>query len=134
MSCYEPINTLDAKPLQALGPRQRFFVNSLKSGHFGQAKHRLKEDNGTFCALGVAAECAGVLWARGKNCFGDLCWGLNDEDGNFRSAILPESVDNFYSFVSSGRDIHALNDAGNTFERIAEMIESNPAKFFSSPK
>lgn len=115
-----------------LGPRQRAWLNALRSGKYKQCKHYLNNANG-FCCLGVLTDLAskdGVEVARRADgtIDGDVLsfevkkWSgmafINGESQNDKLPILTN-----------------LNDRdGCTFYQIADVIESHPEAYFIERK
>lgn len=119
--------------------RIRLLIDALRSGDFTQASGRLRVDD-SYCCLGVACEVY-------KETTGDGEWCDNsgDDDSEFVPSTgqsddltLPETVQEWFGFVTAGGAFEVqdrygnelaltdLNDAGFTFEQIADVIEYEP--------
>lgn len=115
------------------------WVEVLRSGRYKQGRSALNVDN-KFCCLGVACDLyepesvrsydappgtAGVTY-EGSSAF--LPWsmvkalGLAHQNGTFKTGVFWKG-DIFHSLA-------ALNDAGATFDFIADVIESEPTGLF----
>ena len=139
---------------QKLGPNQRKWVDSLRSGNFKQSSNKLQSRNG-YCCLGVACEIAknnGVSVSTvvyddlkfiggvdlGEQ-YGVKEWlALDTENGE----VLPRYIKDVkcflldrYSLSTSCYCLTNVNDILElTFEQIAEVIETFPHAFFTESK
>lgn len=117
------------------------WVEALRSGVYKQGKNYLHEGD-TYCCLGVACELyrlheSGPDWAD-ENADDDL------EETSYmgEAEILPLRVMDWLGLgdecgchvVSKvqGRSLSGLNDQGNTFEEIADVIEAAPDGLFTT--
>ncbi|HET6917238.1 MAG TPA: hypothetical protein VFH56_14185 [Acidimicrobiales bacterium] len=97
------------------------WVAALRSGKYPQTKGRLRAPEG-YCCLGVATELAGCkgAWCEldGAYCYGDFDAGMPPEAQEWLgvSDILPDSG-------RYGDNYASLNDAGASFEEIADHFE-----------
>lgn len=118
---------------QELGPRQREWVEALRSGKWRQAKGVLKNGD-SFCCLGVACEISGL---------GE--WKVPEEEDREKylgaATVLPEEVMDFFSFKDEFGSHENLdssltrdNDSGKSFSEIADIIEENAEELFNEPK
>lgn len=126
---------------------RRAWVQALRSGRYEQGKGRLNKD-GKFCCLGVACELyiedGGQLERVAEHPV------LNDSATGYRepgtkpvdAALPPRPVTEWLGLnMASGtygtddvwnstRSLAGDNDCGDTFEQIADTIESEPAGLF----
>lgn len=124
-------------------------VAALRSGRYTQGKGRLTsitpEGDHRDCCLGVACKLAveaGVIEAGTQDRFGLGEWGeikYDKGDGSHENAILPEPVRAWLGFRDAGgsfndegegRALSGLNDEGVSFDKIADLIESEPKGLF----
>lgn len=100
------------------------WVAALRSGKYVQTRDRLKDYDNGFCCLGVLCDISGVSeWKVGVDSYVYL-----NKDGT-----LPLSVMEWAGLRSpdgevSGQEHDSLaeiNDAGNTFETISQIIEKH---------
>lgn len=116
------------------------WVDALLSGEFKQGKGSLRRDDidgKRYCCLGVACELFRRETGRGS-------WDPADHrfviDRHSFVGILPPAVQTwlglnsregcFKGKVAHDADLTALNDMGETFERIAWVIQSEPEGLF----
>ena len=113
------------------------WVEALRSGKYTQARHALKGDRG-FCCLGVLCDISGVgKWDEysayvcgvRRSTVG-LTVPMHEYIGTNRSPYIPAANLTEEEKTLLGRDrptrcicLTALNDAGISFERIADLIE-----------
>lgn len=115
------------------------WVDALRSGEYKQGRGQLRNDDGTYCCLGVLAdltrreEAVGGTWSAAHNVSGYAYMG---RDGRVTRGVLPpevrdavglkasnpevgdpDSVDRLYGTLSDH------NDTGSTFPEIADLIE-----------
>lgn len=107
------------------------WVAALRGGEYEQGDSQLRSADNRFCCLGVLcdlAEKAGVVEAV----------SLHDDDGYYyagASAYLPRRVQDWagleqedpevqYEDEDDHRSLSALNDEGETFSEIADLIEA----------
>jgi hypothetical protein len=103
------------------------WVAALRSGEYQQTTGNLRTENG-FCCLGVLCDlhskATGIEWA--VDTYGDYFYGDTDPYG-----VLPPIVTNWagleYSNPSTndGHCLACLNDIGNDFNFIADVIENS---------
>jgi hypothetical protein len=128
----------DTKPL--LGPNQKLLVDALRSGKFTQTTAGVLHDVQTdsMCCLGVAAKLFLTDEEVEEVNLGDSSSTYYAYGGEVRSA--PEYVvSNLSLFCSLGSNcdrgdtLADLNDEGSTFVEIADLLEADPSRYFSSP-
>lgn len=118
------------------------WVEALRSGVYKQGKNYLHEGD-TYCCLGVACD----LYRRYESGPG---WRDEDTDEDGfpansymgEAGVLPATVRDWLGLgdecgchvVSKvqGRSLSGLNDQGNTFEEIADVIEAAPDGLFTT--
>lgn len=105
------------------------WVKALRSGEFKQTKDKLKSLRDSYCCLGVLAELAGCSWELNEY------EGGYDADGVWGEA--PERAMQFVGLATScgifgDETLTGLNDAGERFGTIADIIESEPAGLFTA--
>lgn len=126
---------------QELGPRQRRWLEALRSGKYRQGREVLHNlDTDTWCCLGVAcdlfAEECGVV--RGVS---EATCGTPVESFGGVFSILPDPICQHLGFFDGGgreKDLFAftlaaLNDDGMAFTYIADLVEADPATYFKEP-
>lgn len=114
------------------------WVEALRSGKYEQGKGQLVKD-GKYCCLGVLCEVIGMKKSKGTNhaftYYGDeyqlapytalRAVGLNDQHGS-------------YDYTDEGLDegiaLTERNDAGESFDEIADIIEKEPLGLFKESK
>jgi hypothetical protein len=110
---------------------QKKWVNALRSGKYEQYKGALTKD-GKYCCLGVACEISSIELDPGWKIAETLAYegkpvreelGLKNSTGTF------DGVE-FDLGGCTYNDLASLNDAGLTFNQIADFIESNPERIF----
>lgn len=109
-----------------LGPLQKKWVEALKSGDFKQGKAVLLRDD-RYCCLGVACEVVGE-----KNIVNKTLLPLTvEEKFRFRNemGVLKHSKESRKGFAYFNLAI--ANDAGETFQAIAEFVEKFPEVVFT---
>lgn len=106
------------------------WITALRSGEYEQGKYLLHNlNNNTFCCLGILCELA--LQDGVDITVIDTLAGANSYDGC--KFVLPLSVQNWSGMRSVDGtaksqiylSLSGLNDAGTTFEEVAEIIERN---------
>jgi hypothetical protein len=112
------------------------WLNALRSGNYTQGTDRLVDDDDNFCCLGVlcniAPESAGK-WTSYQDYSNKEEWGFEHKFGYIHTSILPKSVQKWagldspnplvYVINGDQYEITRLNDAGYTFEQLADIIE-----------
>lgn len=123
------------------------WVDALRSGQYEQGKMQLRTARNEYCCLGVLCDLAvkdGVLREPFKTNIGTYIYGNSDEPST--GSVLPKSVREWAGLPSIGDpetptdvwtrgpdsfdfdnnvNLSSLNDAGATFEEIAQKIEEN---------
>ncbi len=103
------------------------WVEALRSGKYQQTKNALRDGAG-FCCLGVACDISGVgSWDEDGDHKGRLTYRAD----NARADVLPIAVQKWLGlkYCDSSFDdeqLSAMNDSGVSFDRIADIIESEP--------
>ena len=113
------------------------WINALRSGKYKQHFNALSNrDNTAFCCLGVACEISGLgKWDKDT-------YSVKDTETNqyiTDASILPEPIKDWLGLSDKSGDytpdnnnkkglfsLTELNDAGTTFQDIAELIEREP--------
>jgi hypothetical protein len=117
--------------LTELTEPQQKWVNALRSGKYEQCTGALTKD-GKYCCLGVACEISSIELNPGWRNEGTLFYearpvqeelGLKSPSGAFDG----EGID---LESTTCNELSRLNDAGWTFNQIADFIESNPERVF----
>jgi hypothetical protein len=121
--------------LTELTEPQQKWVNALRSGKYEQCKGSLTID-GKYCCLGVACEISSLeldpYWRERGTLLSEAApvkeeLGLRSHEGEFDGAgIGLESAIR----RSPSKSLSFLNDAGWTFNQIANFIESYPERIF----
>ncbi len=135
---------------------QTLWVQSLRSGHYGQATNVLEcVDTGSFCCLGVACQLFAPenRQVRGNRIFYGTYdpeleideiddteapksvqhrLGLRAADGALATEHLPEDLvaEMRKTFPNGQISLAGLNDLGWTFEQIADLVETHPQAVF----
>ena len=121
--------------LTELTEPQQKWVNALRSGKYEQCKGSLTRD-GKYCCLGVACEISSLeldpYWRERGTLLSEAApvkeeLGLKSHEGAFDG----EGID-LESAIrrSPSKSLSFLNDAGWTFNQIANFIESYPERIF----
>lgn len=119
-----------------LNPNAQAWVDALRSGAYKQGRTRLRIGD-TYCCL-VACDLYRKTTGVGE-------WGADDAfliGGGTYPGILPLAVTQWLglrrrdsAFERGERQqLSALNDHGATFDRIADIIESQPEGLFAQPE
>lgn len=109
------------------------WIEALTSGEYRQGTGTLKTQGGSFCCLGVLcdlAEKAGVVTSEEFQS-NSTNYGTAEEFSTDcqESAVLPPSVREWSGLpsndglLSSDASLASINDAGESFEAIAQIIE-----------
>tara|TARA_R110000764_G_scaffold73918_2_gene150406 strand:- start:2616 stop:3011 length:396 start_codon:yes stop_codon:yes gene_type:complete len=123
---------------QQLTPNQKQWITALRSGEYAQGKACLHSSNG-FCCLGVAAKeflTDDVVVTEFTDEYDEdyATWSYDNDDECAPKYVMKSLglYDNNGS--SKTRDESMMlthrNDAGSTFEQIADIIEANPENYF----
>lgn len=128
-------------PTNKFTPMQRRFIAALRSGQYNQTSSRLVrfgekiagEEGDFFCALGVACDVIGL------KCDNDGHYHYNRDhcsasmpDGSYHKLHLASSMGD--SVSGKSKSITGLNDSGQSFEQIADILEKYPARYFTNFK
>lgn len=128
-----------------LNENARAWVAALRSGKYKQGKGELRTKEDSYCCLGVACDLYQKAhpetqrwikeeWVQGQQ------WLFEGKSG-----LLPASVKEwlglrtdegaFYDGTPylSHKTLTGANDTGDTFEQIADLIESEPDGLFRAP-
>lgn len=121
-------------PAPALGPIQTQWIAALRSGSYAQGKTHLSSPSG-FCCLGVACE----IFQQDLNLKVEAEVGSPTRfDDNISCA--PRAIVNHLGLfgdlgeAGAGSSLAHLNDDGETFTRIADIISANPDLYFKEPR
>lgn len=114
-----------------LNENAKKLVAALRSGEFKQGRDCLRKKE-TFCCLGVACELAareGIIPPAHSSGFGIFRYG-------YECNYLPEAVQKWIGFTERtgmflGDGLALMNDRGDTFDAIADKIESEPFCLFA---
>lgn len=118
-----------------LGPIQKRWVDALRSGKYKQGRRRLRKGD-EHCCLGVLCELAAEDGVVQRFQSGDL-YSYGDV---VCLSFPPIDVMNWVGlataqgFLKAGESLTRLNDDGVSFDRIAEIIETNAEELFTEPK
>lgn len=127
----------------------KLWIKTLRSGEYQQGKRKLRSPDPTdgaklcYCCLGVG--CDLYMKETGKGSWDSRC-GFVDSSGTIRDAVLSQEVQDWLGLstfdgefttnegaLPEHRDsLTRLNDCGNDFNHIADVIESNPKGLFKS--
>lgn len=96
------------------------WVSALRSGSYPQAKNFLRTEEG-FCCLGVACDLVNQEgWKKVKVPIA-VVYGWEDKNGNHINSVgYPPFIPNVAS-----RKLAEMNDAGSSFDEIANWIEES---------
>jgi hypothetical protein len=119
-----------------MGPNQKLWIETLRTGNYKQGKTFLNSDN-HFCCLGVACE----LFFTGKreNSTSGIAYiEPQDRSGGCVCDAPPSIIESLglygrYGQTRSGGidSLANLNDMGKTFNEIADIIEADPSVYFT---
>ncbi|RTM07445.1 MAG: hypothetical protein EKK31_11845 [Hyphomicrobiales bacterium] len=106
---------------------RKLWAAALRSGKYQQGQFQLQDTRGRMCCLGVLADISGCEWSPATEIFGMAA------DGEDRSA--PLRARNFVGLATSlgsaiSFSLMDLNDGGESFATIANIIESEPLGLF----
>lgn len=107
-----------------LGPKQKIWVEALRSGQYKQGRDFLCQDN-HYCCLGVANDVFNLQETSNsylEDTFREI--GLKTCHGSF---ILDDNVSEFPGYLS----LASMNDKGCSFLEIADAIEKYSDLLFS---
>jgi len=110
------------------------WVAALRSGKYKQGQYHLNDGNGNYCCLGVLCELAkedGIVTSSKFKLFdGPEVILYKDKTNSESVSFLPAQVSYWAGIETSAAystknraSLAALNDAGQTFEYIANVIE-----------
>ena len=137
-----------------LGPKQKEWVEALRSGKYEQGKSFLHTRSSKFCCLGIACDISkerlGLVVGHfgdsvtytGMDCFLPHCviedLRLNGDGGYFIDRATmndPQGGALLALFKGIGEcdSLADANDKDATFPEIADFIESNPELVFTGP-
>lgn len=109
--------------LEEIDANRKAWVAALRSGKYEQCHGALKNGIG-YCCLGVLAEISGYDWSS---------WSLEDDQVASPTAMafvgLNTSVGDL-EYNGASRSLAGLNDSGETFAKIADIIEREPTGLF----
>lgn len=103
------------------------WIKELRSGEWEQGQARLMDDQDRACCLGVLCDIAvreGVIDPWAQDSLGN--WFVANGEKNY----LPDAVQVWAGFwqrgvLANGMDLARLNDNGNSFNEIADLIEKH---------
>ena len=95
------------------------WVQALRSGKYKQGQEHLRGIDNTFCCLGVLCDIQRRRWFRSGTYYGVRTGGNLDIGGEQDDRLL-QSVG--YYHLST---LIEMNDTGESFEAIADYIETN---------
>lgn len=123
---------------QELGPNQKRWIEALRSGEYRQTTRALCRD-GAYCCLGVGCVLIGMKSRPDSIEIDDFDVEVRRFGSETQSA--PKKVVSHLALRSNtGADLTGdeclaqLNDEGKTFAEIADLIESNPANWFTEAR
>lgn len=117
-------------------------VAALRSGKYTQTKSRLRDNKG-YCCLGVACDVLGRgKWIKDNPSY-DNRYTYQASPGDFSHAVLPKVIQHMLGWTANNGRVRKaykkgdpedrsdyltclaeFNDAGTTFEEIADIIEN----------
>lgn len=107
-------------------------VSALRSGKYAQTQNCLRDGTG-YCCLGVACDISKMgEWVLATS---KVLFFYQLKSGECVTSSLPDPVKDYFGFHSTegdfgndyaGRSLASLNDSGASFEKIADIIESEP--------
>lgn len=111
-----------------LNPNAAQWIRVLKSGRYRQADGKLKVDNRTYCALGLA-----IMLAKKA--------GVGVPESAWNQASLPSSVSKWLGLRNNSHDprftfnghrssVMEMNDTGKDFKTIASTLEAHAFHLF----
>jgi hypothetical protein len=118
------------------------WVKALRSGEYKQTKNVLKDERGRFCCLGVLCDVMGYKFGPVQDIeIGPACEVIGpDGFGTSEFFSLPTEVQELAQIATGTgsfelgsdddenfeeHDLAQMNDAGTSFEEIADLIESH---------
>lgn len=113
----------------------KLWLRALRSGEYKQTEGHLKNDSG-YCCLGVACELynkthknklSTFRHVNGYFIFNEMAYELPDKVCKWLGLT---SSAGFYRQASKTVGLSHLNDMGEPFSEIADIIESNPSRLF----
>lgn len=111
----------------------RKWIAALRSGKYDQGLGGLRSDGDKFCCLGVLIEVLGMEWTEEEMLNAYSCDGRTDYLGDHAMELVGlASQDGLFFDRAIGRErtLASMNDDGNTFEVIADMIDRRPYGLF----
>jgi hypothetical protein len=115
------------------------WITALRSGNYKQTKNVLKDEKGGFCCLGVLCDVMGYKFGPVQDVeIGPACPVIGADGHEFFS--LPTEVQELAQIATGTgsfelgsddeanfeeHDLAQMNDAGSSFEEIADLIESH---------
>lgn len=119
---------------QALGPNQLAWIAALRSGEFKQGEGCLHSIDNTFCCLGVLCVVAGDERFDKSSLY--YAYGERDNThGASKKAVEFAALGGALGQARRGEPLYMLNDRyGKTFAEIADIIEADPAQYFTEPR
>ena len=113
--------------LEQIKANRKLWVEALRGGKYKQTMGKLKARNGAMCCLGVLSDIAGCEWRwTGRAYSADLELDFApDKAMDFVGLRTPDG-----SAFGSRVILSQENDAGASFLKIADIIESEPEGLF----
>lgn len=123
--------TNQSKP--ELNPNAKLWVEALRSGKYKQDKGFLQTQEG-YCCLGVACMLYEKQTSERFSRGGEIIRGgrLDGEFAKVREWLQLKESHGGYCICNIRQSLANLNDAGETFEEIADIIESQPKGLFTN--
>lgn len=127
---------------QELGPNQTRWLQALRSGEFKQGTGVLRNKDDERCCLGVGCFVFDIDGRKleERDIEYEVFSGAWSYQGECEAApasliellaLRGECGEHATNTVSS---LTNLNDTGSTFEKIADIIEADPAQYFTEPR
>jgi hypothetical protein len=108
--------------------RVRAWIAALRSGEYVQGTHRLRNNDDTYCCLGVACD----RHDRGLWHLAYSGW-VYESEGHRGTVAMPATVRDTLCLVDglgafNNASLGAMNDHGATFAEIADFVEAHLAE------
>lgn len=113
--------------LEQMKEHRRLWVEALRSEKYKQGQGVLRSTDDRYCCLGVLCDLAGVEWRV------DYCRRYRAGD---MFSVAPRQAMDFVGLADNaaifggGDALSSQNDRGISFDKIADVIESNPPGLF----
>ncbi len=114
-----------------LGPLQTKWIAALRSGEYAQDRQQLKTERG-YCCLGVACMVLGLTFRKTP-------LGSYETAAGRETAEMPANAwrklgldgGSGGTLAAYGRSLAKMNDDGETFAYIADVLETRPEQYFT---